>query len=329
MGNSVTLNVLAASSTTAGDDPAVRAGEVDLDAVTGEWEVQWLLPFLWMGLVPEPWFAAHADRLLAALAAGEDESPGLTDVVVPWPTAAEAFRTRLPAVVAVWPEFAEPANRFLSDVTSVAERTTNPVIRLQLDELVTASWGDETELSRYVADVLADADQWDDPRRTAEGRVSDFHRAATADEPGRSFLLGGEWMYGGSSLPRDEPAPLPAPTRAASSAPQDARVDRQAETPRVPRPSWINERQWAGRYGIHGEDLWQVAALAAARKARAQANVWPWHWMVAIAVTFAVVTWLIVGMFSDSMLWATIAGAVVLVSVAAMWGRAAGRARRS
>ncbi|MBF4597522.1 hypothetical protein ITJ50_15790 [Curtobacterium sp. VKM Ac-2889] len=274
MGNSVTLNVLAASSTTAGDDPAVRAGEVDLDAVTGEWEVQWLLPFLWMGLVPEPWFAAHADRLLAALAAGEDESPGLTDVVVPWPTAAEAFRTRLPAVVAVWPEFAEPANRFLSDVTSVAERTTNPVIRLQLDELVTASWG-------------------------------------------------------GSSLPRDEPVPLPAPSRAAPSAPHDARVDRQAETPRVPRPSWINERQWAGRYGIHGEDLWQVAALAAARKARAQANVWPWHWMVAIAVTFAVVTWLIVGMFSDSMLWATIAGAVVLVSVAAMWGRAAGRARRS
>ncbi|WP_284761336.1 hypothetical protein [Curtobacterium sp. MEB011] len=307
MGNSVTLNVLAAPSTTAGDDPAVRAGEVDLDAVTGEWEVQWLLPFLWMGLVPEPWFAAHADRLLAALAAGEDESPGLTDVVVPWPTAAEAFRTRLPAVVAVWPEFAEPANRFLSDVTSVAERTTNPVIRLQLDELVTASWGDETELSRYVADVLADADQWDDPRRTAEGRVSDFHRAATADEPGRSFLLGGEWMYGGSSLPRDEPVPLPAPSRAAPSAPHDARVDRQAETPRVPRPSWINERQWAGRYGIHGEDLWQVAASAAARKARAQANVWPWHWMVAIAVTFA----------------------VVLVSVAAMWGRAAGRARRS
>lgn len=274
MGNSVTLNVLAASSPMVGADPAVRAGEVDLDAVAGEWEVQWLLPFLWMGLVPEPWFAAHAGRLLAALAAGEDESPGLTDVVVPWPTAAEAFRTRLPAVVAVWPEFAEPADRFLSDVTSVAERTTNPVIRLQLDELVTASWG-------------------------------------------------------GSSLPRDEPVPLPAPSRAASSAPQDARVDRQAETPRVPRPSWINERQWAGRYGIHGEDLWQVAALAAARKARAQANVWPWHWMVAIAVTFAVVTWLIVGMFSDSMLWATIAGAVVLVSVAAMWGRAAGRARRS
>ncbi|OII07618.1 hypothetical protein BIU95_10980 [Curtobacterium sp. MCBA15_007] len=329
MGNSVTLNVLAASSTTAGDDPAVRAGEVDLDAVTGEWEVQWLLPFLWIGFVPDAWFQAHSDRLLAALAAGEDESPDLTDVVVPWPTAAEAFRTRLPAVVAVWPEFAEPANRFLSDVTSVAERTTNPVIRLQLDELVTASWGDESELNRYVADVLADADQWDDPRRTAEGRVSDFHRAATADEPGRSFLLGGEWTYGGSSLPRDEPVPLPAPSRAAPSAPHDARVDRQAETPRVPRPSWINERQWAGRYGIHGEDLWQVAALAAARKARAQANVWPWHWMVAIAVTFAVVTWLIVGMFSDSMLWATIAGAVVLVSVAAMWGRAAGRARRS
>lgn len=149
------LNVLAASSPMVGADPAVRAGEVDLDAVTGEWEVQWLLPFLWMGFVPEPWFAAHADRLLAALAAGEDESPALTDVVVPWSTAAEVFRTRLPAVVAVWPEFAEPANRFLSDVTSVAERTTNPVIRLQLDELVTASWGDETELSRYVADVLA------------------------------------------------------------------------------------------------------------------------------------------------------------------------------
>lgn len=329
MGNSVTLNVLAASSPMVGADPAVRAGEVDLDAVTGEWEVQWLLPFLWIGLVPVAWFEAHGDRLLAALAAGEDESPDLTDVVVPWSTAAEAFRTRLPAVVAVWPEFAEPADRFLSDVSSVAERTTNPVVRLQLDELVTAWWGDETELSRYVADVLADADQWDDPRRTAEGRLSDFHRAATADEPGRSFLLGGEWTYGGSSLPRDEPAPLPAPTRAAPSAPHDARVDRQAETPRVSRPSWISERQWAGRYGPHGEDLWQVAATAAARKARAQTDVWPWHWMVAIAVTFAVVTWLIVGMFSDSMLWATTAGAVVLVSVAALWGRAAARARRS
>src|SRR5205823_2811772 len=103
----------------------------------------------------------------------------------------------------------------------------------------------------------------------------------------------------------------------------------QAETPRVSRPSWISERQWAGRYGPHGEDLWQVAATAAARKARAQTDVWPWHWMVAIAVTFAVVTWLIVGMFSDSMLWATTAGAVVLVSVAALWGRAAARARRS
>ncbi len=317
----MTLTVLAGTPGS-GTEPGVRAGDLDLDAVTGEWEVQWLLPFLWMGLVPDTWWAAHCERLLAALDAGEDESPDLTDVVVSWPVAEAAFRSRLDAVLRVWPEVRAPAERFIGDVASVAERTSDPAIRLQLDQLVTASWGDPTELGQYASDVLLDADQWDAPRRSDDGRMSELHRAVAADEPERTFLLAGEWTYGGSPAPGDEPAPLPEPARPAL---HDARADARGATPRVPRPSWIDERQWAARYGVHGEDLWEIAA----ERSGATTSVWPWHWAVVIAVVFAVVTWLVVGMFSDSMVWAVVGGVVVLVGVLALWGRAAARARRA
>lgn len=309
MGNTVTLNVLAAAAPGVGTDPDVRAGDLDLDAVTGEWQVQWLLPFLWTGFVPDAWWAAHGERLLAGFDAGADESADLTDVIVSWAVAETAFRARLPGVVRVWPEFRDAAERFLADVASVAARTNDPVVRLQLDQLVTASWGDADELGRHVRDVLLDAGQWDHPRRTDDGRVTDFHRAAAADEPARTFLLAGEWTYGGSPAPGAAPPTLPDPVR--------------TETPSVPRPSWISERQWAGRYGIHGEDLWELAA----QRPGSTRTVWPWHWAVVVAVVFAVVTWLVLGMATDSMSWAVVGGVVVLAGVLAGWARAAVRAR--
>ena len=287
------LNVLSGATPEVGRDPSVSAGVLDMDAVVGEWEVQWLLPFLWMGFVPEAWWPEYRERLVRALAAGEDVDTGdVADIVVAWPVAEQAFRTRVTTVTRVWPEFADPAARFLDDVGSVAARAEHPVVRLQLDQLVTMSVGDETELGRFVTDVMLDAAQWSEPNRSSEGRVSDFHRAAAAGEPQRSFLLAGDRTFGGPEVPRSA-SPEPPPS--------------------VSRPSYISPARWEGRYGMHGEDLWEDAATAAARKDLRDSSreAWPWYWAVILAIVFALVAWLIVGMVTDSMPWAIIGGVAV------------------
>ncbi|WP_423919343.1 hypothetical protein ACPEEZ_12125 [Frigoribacterium sp. 2-23] len=85
MGNVVMLTVLSAPSAEAGRDPSVSPGGLDEDAVVGEWEVQWLLPFLWMGFVPDGWWPDYGERLRRALDAGDGvDAPEVADVVVAW-----------------------------------------------------------------------------------------------------------------------------------------------------------------------------------------------------------------------------------------------------
>ncbi|MGW8431567.1 hypothetical protein ACWGJ9_10790 [Curtobacterium citreum] len=295
MGNSVSLLVLSGPS-------AEVSAEVDMDAVTGEWMTQYVLPFLWMGFVPDAEWERHAERLHRALEAGESPEADTCDVSVPWPLAEQQFRSRLPQVAAVWPEVREPAERFLADVASVAERTDGAAVRLQLTELVEMSWGDESDFEQYVTDIIGDAGLWSEPSRLLRGKVSEVHRAVEAAEPERSFLLGGEWSYGGAPAPRSAPPELPEP----------------AERPKVPKPAHVPATQWENRYGPHGEDLWEAAEYQALVRAAGGDHL-PWYWAVTIAVVFGLVLWLIVGMFTQSMLWAVIVGGVVLVGILTWW----------
>ena len=207
VGNRVTCVVRSATEPEEGVAPA-PAGDDTGTTVAGLWEVQYLLPFCWTGFVPAAFWTAHRARLTDAMAAGAAPEPPVTDVVVAWSVAAEAYATRLEAVVAAFPELGEPARRFLEDVRSVAERTEHPVVHLCLDELVEMSW-DEDDLGRYVTDLVREAGLWDDPSAVPHGQLTDLPTALASAEPDRSFLLGGEWTHGGSAAPRDRPPALP------------------------------------------------------------------------------------------------------------------------
>lgn len=178
--------------------------------VTGSWDVQYLLPFGWCGFVPAAFWAAHLDRLTAAMDTGDGPDPSVTDVVVAWPVAEQAFAERLPAVAAAIPAAAEPLGRFLEDVRSVAARTDRPVVELVLGELVEMYW-DEEDLERWSADLLRDTSVWDSPVTDTDderSELTELGRAVATGEPERSFLLTGEWTLGGSPAPRDRPPQL-------------------------------------------------------------------------------------------------------------------------
>ncbi|MEK6345236.1 MAG: hypothetical protein V4737_15575, partial [Curtobacterium sp.] len=178
--------------------------------VVGSWDVQYLLPFGWCGFVPAAFWAAHLDRLSAAMDAGDGPDPSVTDVVVAWPVAERAFAERLPAVASAIPEAAEPLGRFLEDVRSVAARTDRPVVELVLGELVEMYW-DEEDLERWSADLRRETATWDSPVPVPTDERSELTqqvRAVASREPERSFLLTGEWTLGGSPAPRDGPPQL-------------------------------------------------------------------------------------------------------------------------
>ncbi|WP_123682239.1 hypothetical protein [Curtobacterium sp. PhB115] len=209
MGNRVTCVVRSATEPAEGVAPAA-AGDDAGTTVTGLWEVQYLLPFCWAGFVPAAFWTAHGARLTEAMAEGAAPEPPVTDIVVAWSVAEQAYASRLDGIVAAVPELEEPARRFLEDVRSVADRTEHPVVHLCLDELVEMSW-DEDDLGRYVTDVVREAGLWDDPTGEPHGELTDLPTALASAEPDRSFLLGGEWTHGGSAAPRARPPALPRP----------------------------------------------------------------------------------------------------------------------
>lgn len=273
-----------------------------MESVAGEWTTQYILPFLWMGFVPNAEWERHASRLHDVLESGASPEADACDVSIPWPTAEQQFQTRLPQVAAVWPEVEEPARRLLADVASVAARTDGAAVRLQLTELVEMSWGDESDFEQYVSDVMSDAGLWSEPNRLLQGKITEVHRAVAAAEPERSFLLGGEWTYGGTPEQRSTPPELPVPV----------------ERPKVPKPAGVPAQQWQSGYGPHGEDLWEAAEYQALVRAAGGDHL-PWYWAVSIAVVFGVVLWLIIGMSTQSIVWAVIVGGAALVGIVTWW----------
>lgn len=209
MGNRVTCIVRSAATVGEGAVPAPAHDELTTEAV-GSWDVQYLLPFGWCGFVSPAFWAAHLDRLSAAMNAGDGPDPSVTDVVVAWPVAERVFAQRLPGVAAALPEVAEPLGRFLEDVRSVAVRTERPVVELVLGELVEMYW-DEEDLERWSVDLRRETGFWDSPdtaRSDERTELTELDRAVASREPERSFLLTGEWTLGGSPAPRDFPPQL-------------------------------------------------------------------------------------------------------------------------
>jgi hypothetical protein len=209
VGNRVTCIVRSAATAGEGAVPAPAHDELATE-VTGSWDVQYLLPFGWCGFVPAAFWAAHLDRLSAAMDAGDGPDPSVTDVVVAWSVAEQAFAQRLPGVAAAIPEAAEPLGRFLEDVRSVADRTDRPVVELVLGELVEMYW-DEEDLERWSADLRRETAIWDSPVTVPtdeRSELTELGRAVASREPERSFFLAGEWTLGGSPAPRDRPPQL-------------------------------------------------------------------------------------------------------------------------
>lgn len=180
------------------------ARDDDMTRVGGEWEVQYLLPFLWAGFVPADHWAAHGVRLSEALAAGVQPESSVTDVVVAWPVAEQAYVRRLGAVGSAYPELGATAERFLADVRQAAVEAAPAVVHLVLDELVEMVWDDE-DLAQYVRDLTAEAGEWDHPTGVPRGAVTNLPEALRAAEPERSFLLTGE--EGPDDAPRRDAGP--------------------------------------------------------------------------------------------------------------------------
>ncbi|MDN3478097.1 hypothetical protein [Curtobacterium sp. APC 4022] len=198
MGNQLTLLIRPGSADEA--RAVTAAATEDLTATTGTWDVQNVLPFLWVGLVPTAAWDAHL--------------------------------ARLPAVAAAWPEVDEPARAFLADVASVAERTEHAVVHLALDQLVTMSWGDAEDVEQYGDEVRREASNWDEPSEGAPvSPLTDLAQALALAEPDRSFLLGGEWSFGGSPAPRSRPPLLPAASVLTVDA--DAALERAGDEARA------------------------------------------------------------------------------------------------
>jgi hypothetical protein len=197
VGNQLTLLIRPGATDEA--RAVTAAATEDMTATTATWEVQNLLPFLWVGLVPAAAWDAHLTRLRSAVEHGDEPDASVTDVVVDWREARGAFERRLPAVAAAWPEVDEPARAFLADVASVAERTEHAVVHLALDQLVAMSWGDAEDVEQYVDEVRREAGNWDEPSAVSTvSPLTDLASALTLAEPDRSFLLGGEWTFGGT-----------------------------------------------------------------------------------------------------------------------------------
>lgn len=230
VGNLLTLLIRPGSADEA--RAVTAAATEDLTATTGTWDVQNVLPFLWVGLVPTAAWDAHLARLRTAVEHGDEPDASVTDVVVDWREARGAFERRLPAVAAAWPEVDEPARAFLADVASVAERTEHAVVHLALDQLVTMSWGDAEDVEQYGDEVRREASNWDEPSEGAPvSPLTDLAQALALAESDRSFLLGGEWTFGGSPAPRSRPPLLPAASVLTVDA--DAALERAGDEARA------------------------------------------------------------------------------------------------
>lgn len=287
--------------------------------VLAECEIQYVLPFLWLGFVPPQAWDEHGARLTAALRSGRALDADAAEVRVPWSVALPSYRDRLGAVERTWPELADAARAFLGDVASVAARPVDAVLCLDLLELVVMSVADEHDVDDHVAEVVGDASLWDSPDRRATTRVSELERAVAEAEPERSFLLGGEWTAGGNALPRQAPPALAerVADRVADVGPTEV-GGIGPERPEVPRPSWITPEQWRRRYDPRGDDLWERAATdAASRRARAADRAAPWTWWrtVVTAITAAVVVFVLAGAATQDTVVAAVAGALAAAVV--------------
>jgi hypothetical protein len=290
------------------------AASEDLTAVTGTWDVQNLLPFLWVGLVPTAAWDAHVARLRSAVEHGDDPDASVTDVVVDWREARAAFERRLPTVAAVWPEVDEPARAFLADVASVAERTEQAVVHLALDQLVTMSWGDAEDVGQYVDEVRREASNWDEPSAVPPvSPLTDLASALALAEPDRSFLLGGEWTFGGSPAPRSRPPLLPAASALTVGADAPTVAD---DTPVVTGSG--------PRYDAHGDDRWEAAALGEAQRRRQRlarlAATPAWWWMLPVSLITGVAGVLLAAAVTQETPVALGVGAAVVVAVWVLWG---------
>lgn len=317
MGNQLTLLIRPGSADEA--PAATAAAAEDLTAVTGTWDVQNVLPFLWVGLVPTAAWDVHAARLRAAAAHDDEPDASVTDVVVDWREARAAFGRRLTAVAVAWPEVDEPARAFLADVASVAEETEHAVVHLALDQLVTMSWGDAEDVEQYVDEVRREAANWDEPMSGPPvSPLTDLAQALALAEPDRSFLLGGEWTSGGSPAPRSRPPLLPAAsvltvgsTLSVGSAPTGAGGTRVV-TGSGPR------------YDARGDDRWEAAALRQAareqqRLARLAATP-AWWWMVPVSLVTGVAGVLLAAAVTQETAVALGVGAAAVAAVWVPWG---------
>jgi hypothetical protein len=313
VGNQLTLLIRPG---TADEPPAVTAAAAeDLTAVTGTWDVQNVLPFLWVGLVPTAAWDAHVARLRTAVEHEDEPGASVTDVVVDWRDARGAFERRLTAVAAAWPEVDEPARAFLDDVASVAERTEHAVVHLALDQLVAMSWGDAEDVEQYVDEVRREASNWDEPSAGSPASpLTDLASALTLAEPDRSFLLGGEWTFGGSPAPRSRPPLLPAASALTVEA--DAPVTPPVATPGVTASG--------PRYDAHGDDRWEAAALREAQRRQERlvslAATPAWWWMVPVSLISGVAGVLLAAAVTQQTAVALGVGAAVALAVWVPWG---------
>lgn len=339
MGNTVTLQVVSAL----GGRP---------ESVEGEWELQYVLPFLWLGLAPSATWRAHGDRTATAMLDGRDPDDDAF-LMMPWEDARAVYEARLPGISSAMPEVGVVAERFLGDLRHVAARTPDPWVRILLAELVTMYDVDDVE--QYAAALAVEAGRWDDPSEAVDGTdddddddtdvgvdVCDLAVARTVVEPERSMMLGGEWTAGGTPAPRKRPPESPAPAPLAPDRhtqmlrpeprAEEAKVYGIGDTPPVPKPDWISQEQWDGRWGPHGEDLWLDARNDAIRRetlrSMRQAALYPWWWTLIVSIVFGAVIWLITGMFTQSLPLACVLGGAVLALVWLWWGQAKRRAER-
>jgi hypothetical protein len=309
VGNQLTLLIRPGSTDEA--RAVTAAATEDMTAATGTWEVQNLLPFLWVGLVPAAAWDAHLTRLRSAVEHGDEPDASVTDVVVDWREARGAFERRLPAVAAACPEVDEPARAFLADVASVAERTEHAVVHLALDQLVAMSWGDAEDVEQYVDEVRREAGNWDEPSAVSTvSPLTDLASAMALAEPDRSFLLGGEWTSGGTPAPRSRPPLLPA----ASALTVDS--DTPGTTPGITGSG--------PRYDAHGDDRWEAAALREAQRRQQRlvslAATPAWWWMVPVSLISGVAGVLLAAAVTQQTAVALGVGAAVAVGVWVTWG---------
>jgi hypothetical protein len=309
VGNQLTLLIRPG---TADESPAVTASATeDLTAVTGTWDVQNLLPFLWVGFVPAAAWDAHVARLRTAVEHGDEPDASVTDLVVDWREARGAFERRLTAVAAAWPEVDEPARAFLADVASVAERTDHAVVHLALDQLVAMSWGDAEDVDQYVDEIRREASNWDEPSAgSPDSPLTDLASALALAEPDRSFLLGGEWTSGGSSAPRSRPPLLPAAS--ALTVIGEAPVSTSVATGSGPR------------YDAHGDDRWEAAALREDQRRQQRlvrlAATPAWWWMVPVSLITGVAAVLLAAAATQETAVALGVGAAAVAAVWMTWG---------